>query len=324
LLGDPFDRVRLKLTSYWESSGTWPGFIQALCRSLSPEFPRSDETSSTASRSVILPGLCCQAAGGNPIWADDVTAAWYLLYIANHLMDSVEDQDEPDAWWANSGPGAALGVATGLFFSATHVLNGLQDSPFTRHAAASIIEDFSQSFMHMAGGQYRDLTHPQLTLDQYWEVSTAKSGVFFALACRCGARLASDDPQLLAAYGSFGQQVGTLVQIRDDLQDLQPPQDAELPVWGRKMSHSLATVYALEVLPHEQRERLLKYLAVVPFDLQAVENALGLIDQSGAGLYFLVEMERHRNLGLAALERTSGQPLAIETLASFLNDLCKK
>jgi geranylgeranyl pyrophosphate synthase len=298
--------------------------IQAMRRSLSPEFPRHDQTSSKASRSVILPGLCCQAAGGNPIWADDITAAWYLLYIANHLMDSVQDQDEPDDWWADLGPGAALGVATGLFFSATHVLNRLQDSPSTCHAAASIIDDFSQSFLCMSGGQYRDLTQTQPTLDQYWEILSSKSGVFFALACRCGARLATDDPQLLAAYGSFGQQVGILVQIRDDLQDLHLPQDAELPTWGSKMSHSLATVYALEVLPHEQRDRLLKYLAVVPFDLQAVENALSLIDQSGAGLYFLVEVERHRNLGLAALERTSGRLPAIETLASFLDDLCKK
>jgi geranylgeranyl pyrophosphate synthase len=239
-------------------------------------------------------------------------------------MDSVQDQDEPDAWWADLGPGAALGVATGLFFSATHALNCLHDSPSSRLAAASIIDDFSQSFMHMSGGQYRDLTQTQPNLEQYWEVLSDKSGMFFALACRCGARLATADPQVLAAYGSFGQQVGTLVQIRDDLQDLQPPQGAELPAWGRKMSHSLATVYALEVLPHEQRDRLLEYLAVVPLDLQAVENALSLIEQSGAGLYFLVEMERHRNLGLAALERTSGRPPAIEILASFLNDLCKK
>ena len=293
-------------------------------RSLSPEFPRNDETSSTASKSVILPGLCCEAAGGDSLWADDVTAAWFLLYVAAHLMDSVQDQDEPEDWWADLGSGAALGVATGLFFTATQALNNLQNSPSTRHAAASINDDFSQSFLRMSGGQYRDLNQPQPTLDQYWEVSSAKSGVFFALACRCGARLATDDPQLLAAYGSFGQQIGTLVQIRDDLQDLQPPQDAKLTAWGRKMSHSLATVYALEVLPHEPRDRLLKYLAVVPFDLQAVENALQLVDQSGAGLYLLVEMERFRRLGLAALERTSGRPPAIEILASFLNDLSKK
>lgn len=293
-------------------------------RSLSPEFPRNDEASSTASRSVILPGLCCQAAGGDPTWADDVTIAWYLLYVAAHLMDSVQDQDEPEDWWADLGSGAALSVATGLFFSATQALNRLQDSPPTRHAAASIIEDFSQSFLCMSGGQYRDLTQPQPTLEQYWEVSSAKSGVFFALACRCGARLATDETELLAAYGSFGQHIGALVQIRDDLQDLQPPQAAELPAFARRLNHSLATIYALEVLPQEQRQRLQGYLAALPFDTQALENTLRLVDQSGAGLYLLVEMERHRSQGLAALEQTSGQPQAIEILASFLNELCKK
>jgi hypothetical protein len=58
--------------------------------------------------------------------------------------------------------------------------------------------------------------------------------------------------------------------------------------------------------------------------LPAVENALGLIDQSGAGLYLLVEMERHRSQGLEALEQTSGRSPAIERLGNFLNDLSKK
>jgi len=295
-----------------------------MCCSLSPDLLQSDQANGKVLQSVILPGLCCQAAGGDPLWTDNITSAWYLLYVAAHLMDSVQDQDEPDDWWADLGPGAALSVATGLFFSASQALNNLLNDPHTRHAAASIIEDFSQSFLHMSGGQYRDLTQPQPTLDQYWEVSSAKSGVFFALACRGGARLATDDTQFLAAYGSFGEQIGALVQIRDDLQDLQPFQSSDLSTWRRKLSHSLASVYALEVLPQLERERLQECLAAVPFDLQVVENALHLIDQSGAGLYLLVEMERHRSLGLAALERTSGRPPAIEILASFLNDLSKK
>ncbi len=324
MVDDPFERIRLKLTSYWESSGAWPGFIQAMRRSLYPELPHRDEPSGQAPQSLLLPGLCCQAAGGDPLWTDDITSSWYLLYVAAHLMDSVQDQDEPDEWWADSGPGAALSVATGLFFSATQTLNHLMDDQHTRNAAAAIIEDFSKSFLAMSGGQYRDLTQPQPSLEQYWEVSSAKSGVFFALACRSGARLATQETHLLDAYGSFGQQIGALVQIRDDLQDLIPPQTSELHGWRRKLSRSLATVYALEVLQPTQRERLQECLAAVPFDMQAVENALHLIDQSGAALYLLVEMERHRSQGLAVLEQTSGRSPAKDILGDFLNNLSKK
>ena len=67
------------------------------------------------SRWVDLPGLCCQAAGGNPEWANDLTAAWILFYSAAHLMDKVQDQDEPDPWWQKLGPGVALSAATGLY-----------------------------------------------------------------------------------------------------------------------------------------------------------------------------------------------------------------
>ncbi|HSF81459.1 MAG TPA: hypothetical protein VLA49_09505, partial [Anaerolineales bacterium] len=68
-----------------------------------------------------LPALCCQAAGGKPAWADAVTAAWLCFYQAAHLMDSLQDQDEPEPWWTEAGPGVALNVASGLYFSAALV-----------------------------------------------------------------------------------------------------------------------------------------------------------------------------------------------------------
>ena len=76
-----------------------------------------------------LPGLCCQAAGGRAQLAEPVAAAWLLFYVAAHLMDDLEDQDNPDPWWRSLGPGAAINIATGLYFSAGLALQELSSLP---------------------------------------------------------------------------------------------------------------------------------------------------------------------------------------------------
>jgi len=151
-------------------------------RALIPDEGKSASTGEESSRWALLPGLCCQAAGGDPQWADDVAAAWLLYYVAADLMDTVEDRDEPDLWWAEMGPGFALNVASGLFFSASQALNHLHIQQETHVAASAITENFNRSFLKMCGGQHTDLVQPEPTLTQYWETVAGKSGTFFTLA----------------------------------------------------------------------------------------------------------------------------------------------
>src|SRR3990172_4221676 len=98
-------------------------------------------------RLVELPALCCQAVGGEAEWADGVTAAWLCFYQAAHLMDSIQDQDEPEDWWAEAGAGVALNVASGLFFTASLLLESLRQEPTRGALAAEIVPEFYRSFL---------------------------------------------------------------------------------------------------------------------------------------------------------------------------------
>ena len=89
-----------------------------------------------------LSGLCCQAAGGERQWAETTSAAWLLLFAAAQLLDNVEDQDEPELWVKELGPGPAINVATGLIFTASLALQDLYDHPQTYPIAKEIIKDF--------------------------------------------------------------------------------------------------------------------------------------------------------------------------------------
>ena len=40
---------------------------------------------------LLFPVLCAQAAGGDPKPAEDIAAAWALLYTSAHILDKIED-----------------------------------------------------------------------------------------------------------------------------------------------------------------------------------------------------------------------------------------
>lgn len=268
---------------------------------------------------VSLPGLCCQAAGGDPHWADEVAAAWVLCYAAAQLFDNLEDQDPLDSKW--SSPSVALNVACGLLFSASLVLNQLASGSKLQTIAARVEADFYNGLLSMASGQHRDLVQTQPTLEEWLETAAAKSGAFFGLACRTGARLATEETRRLDGFAGFGQHLGTLIQILDDLGDLRALSDVGGPVLSEEFSKSLPVAYAREVCPEPVKAHLLERLEAGKRDAAAAWEALQLLKENGAEIYILAEIERQRGLALAALEQARPQPVAGEQLAGMLHQL---
>ncbi len=290
-------------------------------QALSPRQPAGNESQKKLSFWVEVPGLCCQAAGGSPEWTDDITTAWLLFYSAAHIMDSVEDGDPPDPWWVDLGSGIAINTATGLYFCASSILNRLYLQDRTRNAAADVVAHFHNSFLSMCGGQHKDLIYQNRSLEQYWEIAREKSGVFFSVACYSSARIVTSDLSRLRAFESFGSHLGLLIQILDDLDELQHPPDDGLQAWAGNMVHSLPVVYALEVYPEVDRNRLRKVLHDLQAGIGSIGQVVDLIEASGATLYLATEMERNRTMALKALAQAASNDLAGTALADLIRAL---
>ncbi len=280
-----------------------------------------DQPQPATSRWSELPALCCQAAGGEATWADELTLAWLLAYAAADLMDSVQDQDDPQAWWVNVGTGAALATASGLYFSASLALDSLHQHPETASAASEIVQEFYAAFMVMTSGQLEDLATQQRDLDVYWRLAEAKSGMFFRLACRAGGRLATPDRDILDAFGDFGARLGELIQVKDDLEDVRLLRGPVRREHIRKIQASLPVVYARSVSPPEIQERLKSSLEAADASQQAVDELIGLLDYLGAAQYVHAEMERRRSLALAAIERAEARQPYKTALIHLLPEL---
>jgi geranylgeranyl diphosphate synthase type I len=274
-----------------DTSKTDARYVEALYTGL-PKQHRPQPNAHQTPSLMSLPELCCSAAGGGEQQAHGIAAAWQILYTALHILDAIEDNDRPNGAWAQWGMGPAVNITTGLLASSHEALETLIDSGVSAQTARKIRNDFNQTILTMCAGQHNDLTMCQPTLNECWQIAEAKSGHFFALASRSGARLATDDQQVIDGFGQFGFHLGMLIQIGDDLSglwsttesfsDLREPDRWTLPV-----------AYAMSTAAPEDRKLLATALQAAAHDPVAEAQARALIIKTGAILYLMAEARRH-------------------------------
>jgi geranylgeranyl pyrophosphate synthase len=320
-LSDFTAELKQQIEALWAETGAWQDLVEVMRLVLFSQQSTNTGPDGFLVRLARLPGLCCQASGGDAQWANHLTIAWLLFYAAADLMDSVQDQDMPDPWWEEQGPAAALNAATGLYFSASWALTNLYHQGTSQETAADIVKKFYESLMVMSSGQQRELTHPEPTIKKYWMSVEAKSGTFFSLACCGGARLATENPDMLENFGQFGHHLGVVIQLLDDLDDVRSPRGVGVPGQKPELARSLPAVYALEVSSPAQRARLRESLRSAPIDPSAAEKAMDIIDASGAGTFMIAEIERHKAIALESLENANPTSLAGEELKKLLHGL---
>lgn len=222
-----------------------------------------------------------------------------LLYAAAHLLDDVEDRDQPDAISGLISANQVISLATGFIFTAELVLARLEGMGVANQTAKSIRLITNQAVLRMASGQHLDLVTLRPSLEQCWHIAEAKSGEFFALACILGARLGTEDPAVLNGLSTFGRQLGIIKQIKDDWTDLWGEgaggSDLERHKW------SLPIAYALSVLSPDQANWISSYLENHTQELGAQQEARDLILHSGSLLYLQLEIKKSEYLASDAL-----------------------
>ena len=181
--------------------------------------------------------------------------------------------------------------------------------------------DFLDTTLVMTSGQHRDLTIPQITLEQWWQIAEAKSGVFFSLACRSGAQLAKCDKVKVNAYSDFGFHLGLMLQILDDLEDFQiflESRDNATPGILRK---SLAIAYADSVLAETEKNKLTQLIQSDSPQSELGDELIDLLDGCGAGLYMVAALERHYDLGIASLAEADPRSPAGKNLEDLIQSI---
>jgi geranylgeranyl pyrophosphate synthase len=331
--GNPSDRVSIegvykrlqKIIEYaWIKPDVSIGFVELMRQALPFNSSSPEELNKIANYWALLPGLCCQATGGDVELADPVAAAWMVFYLAAHIMDSIQDNDVPDPWWAKVGPGSAINVASGLFFTANTILFEMFNQAYDPQDIRRVIDDFSHYLLLMCDGQHHDLNDKNVSLENFWEISSRKSGSFFTLACQSGARLATKQINRIAEFGRFGYHLGMIIQVLDEMEDWHVLTTGGDTSGIKKLSSSLPILYTFHVVPEAIQFDLKKKIEEFTKDAKVVDDIVCEVNRNGATVYILTELERHNHLARTALQNAEPEPSAGDKLLSLLNRLVRK
>jgi heptaprenyl diphosphate synthase len=166
----------------------------------------------------LLTLLCAEVAGGiNPRVVEAATGV-ELTHLASLYHDDVMDEAElrRGVQSANVRYGNATSILVGdlLFGTASSVIAELGPEAVRVQAA---------TFIRLCAGQIRDERPPgadEDPVDYYRSVLADKTGSLIATSARYGAMFAGASPEVIEVLTTFGERLGIVFQLSDDVLDV--------------------------------------------------------------------------------------------------------
>ncbi|WP_024804984.1 polyprenyl synthetase family protein [Nocardia sp. BMG51109] len=274
----------------------------------------------------VLAMLAAEAVGGTAERATNAAVAVELAHNFSLLHDDIMDADRtrrhrPTAWTVFGVPAAILAGDT-LTTLATEAL--VADGPPLAVAGVSRLDE---AILRLNDGQAADLAfegRADVPLDECVTMARDKTSALFAAACELGAMSAGASPQRVWQLRQFGEHLGLVFQLVDDLQGIWgDPAATGKPVMAdlRARKKSLPVVAAFNGGNGAAARLAELYLGDEPLDDDALRTCADLIAEAGAQTWAHQEIQRRLDSALACLHAANPEPAAAAALATLARQL---
>jgi geranylgeranyl diphosphate synthase, type I len=282
---------------------------------------------------ALRPTLClliCEALGGP--WGKALPAAASIELVHNFSLihDDIQDGDEKrrgrPTLWTKWGVPQAINAGDAMFCLATLTLRGLRPY-FQDELVVEVMSVLQEATREMIEGQYLDVSYenvPEIALEHYLEMIRCKTGALLRASIEIGALLADAGAPLRFRCRRFGEAIGRLFQIRDDM----------LGIWGesettgkavdsdiKRKKKSLPIVMALSLAGPADREALLSLYSqelISDADVARVQDVFERL-QVKARVQALADEAHHQAMVLAdAINFTGHGRAELVSLVNFL------
>lgn len=172
----------------------------------------------------LRPLLCvqsCVACGGTADDAMDAALALEMFHnftlVHDDIMDHSAMRRGRPSVAARYGENQAI-----LSGDAMLTLAGRLASRVPEAVAARVVREFNEMALRVYEGQQLDTefeSRKNVSIDEYFEMISLKTGALLASACRIGAMTAGADDTTVDALGVYGMELGLAFQLRDDWLD---------------------------------------------------------------------------------------------------------
>jgi geranylgeranyl pyrophosphate synthase len=249
--------------------------------------------------------------------AEDVVKAAVvveLTHVASLYHDDVMDEarirrgsPSANSRWGNT---VAILVGDMLFARASDIVCDLGPE-FVRLQA--------RTFSRLVQGQIAETVGPNGTdpLDHYLQVVADKTGSLIATSALFGSKIADAPPQLQRVMAEFGEQIGIVFQLSDDIIDITSDETGKTP--GTDLREGIPTLPTLLARKSKDQAdvRLLQLLNSDLHDDAALDEVLDLLRR-----HRCIDQSREEVRRRAEAARSLLEPLPAGPTKDALDDLC--
>ncbi len=214
---------------------------------------------------------------------------------------------------------AILSGDTMLTMAGMMVTKGLRDK-----SALDILALFNDTAIDVYEGQQKDMdfeSRTDVTIEEYLDMISQKTGALIAAPCLMGAILANADEDRRQAFKEFGKALGKAFQLQDDWLDTY----GDPTVFGKKIGGDILNdkktyllIKALADSTGEQKTELLSLMGTRSDE--KIERVRAIYDATGAEAACRSLIEEATNEAIKAIERAELSDRATE----FFRTLAEK
>ena len=214
---------------------------------------------------------------------------------------------------------AILSGDTMLTMAGMMVTKGLRDK-----SALDILALFNDTAIDVYEGQQKDMdfeSRTDVTIEEYLDMISQKTGALIAAPCLMGAILANADEDRRQAFKEFGKALGKAFQLQDDWLDTY----GDPAVFGKKIGGDILNdkktyllIKALADSTGEQKTELLSLMGTR--SEEKIERVRAIYDATGAEAACRSLIEEATNEAIKAIERAELSDRATE----FFRTLAEK
>lgn len=175
----------------------------------------------------LLTTLSCEAVGGD--WGDSLpaAAATEFIHAFSLVHDDLPAMDDDDL--RRGKPTLHIKYGEAMAILAGDALQSLAfellcDRTYSSEVTAALIAELSDAATRMIAGQVYDtlggLDINQTEAEQLETIHRNKTGALIRASCRMGAIVAGEDGENMERMTRFGEAIGLMFQVVDDLLDV--------------------------------------------------------------------------------------------------------
>ncbi len=268
----------------------------------------------------LLIVLCARICGHETPFVTKLTSIFEFLHTATLLHDDVIDEASMRRGKpvANAVYGTSVTVLTGDFLLA-RALRIAAESESLRiiEVVAAMTEEISQGEIH----QLIRKGDVSITEEEYMDVIRRKTGVLIQGACNTGAILAEASPEKENALTQYGDHLGLVFQIADDILDYTADTDELGKSVGadlREGKLTLPVIHALKAASATDRKRMEAIVTNPDFTTEEFVELQGLLHRYGGIEYAKTVASNHVKAAKKNLEMF--EPSETKAVLSLITD----